>query len=116
MKVEVGIDVVEIERFKKAKEEYKDRFLNRIFTEREIRNLPSEEKDLYLCINFSFKEAVWKSLPENLQKRYYFKDIEIGWKDKKPYLLQKPDNMDFSLSFSVSGNYVFTVCVAFILK
>lgn len=55
-----GVDLVEIDRFKDAVERHGERFLGRIFTERERaevgRNIPS------LAARFAAKEAVSKAL------------------------------------------------------
>jgi len=78
-----GIDILERARIRKAITDYGERFVRKIFTKREIKNFP-ENRELYYSIGFSLKEAFWKTLPSDIQKKTYFDDIEIIWKRKKP--------------------------------
>jgi len=109
MKIYHGVDLIEIERFKKAYEKYGEKFLKKIFFDDEI--LLSEKKLLKMCISFSFKESIWKSLPEKIQEKLIFKDIKIGWNDNKPYLMKKIKNYKVLLSYSLSDKYVLTVAL-----
>lgn len=85
MEILTGIDIVDLERFRQVIEKYKHRFINRVFTDRELSSVPAgDESFRYLCISFSFKESIWKALPEGLQKDFYFRDIEILWHRRKP--------------------------------
>jgi len=113
MDVYTGIDIVDIERFRQAIERYRNRFINRVFTAREITAIPAKNKNLYLCISFSFKESVWKALPEEMQKDFYFRDIEIIWRRGKPIvsLKGKTDNPGLNLHFFKTGNSVVTTAV-----
>ena len=81
----IGTDIIEIERIKKASQ--KERFMNKIFTEREReyfikRNLKSES----IAGTFSAKEAVSKSVGTGIRE-FSFKDIEILRNEiGKPYV------------------------------
>ena len=60
MSVSVGVDIVEIERIKKAVSVYNDVFLTRVYTNMELdycKNMPSR-----LAARFAAKEAVMKVL------------------------------------------------------
>ena len=60
MSVNVGVDIVEIERIKRAVSIYHDVFLNRVYTSMELnycKNMPSR-----LAARFAAKEAVMKVL------------------------------------------------------
>jgi len=107
MEISVGIDIVEIDKFEKIYKKYGERFINKIFTLSEKKYLKNDI--LKMAISFSFKEAIWKALPDEIQKKFFFKDINIGWKDNKPFLLNKIDNLHFLLSFSYSKKYVITL-------
>ncbi|MCX7705942.1 MAG: 4'-phosphopantetheinyl transferase superfamily protein [bacterium] len=101
-RIEAGIDILERTRIKKAIKKYGDRFVNRIFTTREIRNFP-EKKEIYYSIGFSLKEAFWKTLAPQIQKRIYFDDIEIIWKKQKPEIFlsgRKTNNLEVSLFYN----------------
>ena len=84
MELYTGIDIVDVDRFRRAVERYGERFLARIFTEKELSTIPAAEKNLFLSTSFSFKESVWKAMPETMQKDFYFRDIEVLWKRKNP--------------------------------
>lgn len=90
MEIYTGIDIVDLQRFRQVMEQYSFRFTRRIFTERELSHMPeSDESFCLMCISFSFKEAVWKALPETMQKEFHFKDIEILWRRGKPAVALK---------------------------
>jgi len=113
MEIYTGIDIVDTDRFRRAAERYGDRFINRVFTAREMAAIPARDKNLYLCISFSFKEAIWKAMPEIMQKDFYFRDIEVTWKRRKPIvsLKGKTDNPGLSLHFFTIANSVVTTAV-----
>lgn len=74
----MGIDIVKISRIESLFIKWKDRFLNRFFTEREIdhciaRRIPSQ----HLAIRFAAKEAFLKSLMLGMRAGIPWKDIEI---------------------------------------
>lgn len=72
--VEVGVDAIEIERIAAALERFGERFLKRIYTERErerYRNRPAE-----LAARFAAKEAVMKALGTGV-RGIRWRDIEV---------------------------------------
>lgn len=72
--VEVGVDAIEIERIAAALERFGERFLRRIYTERErerYRNRPAE-----LAARFAAKEAVMKALGTGV-RGIRWRDIEV---------------------------------------
>lgn len=87
MDIQTGVDILEIDRFKKILEEKKRKglFIKKVFTDREVRTFPGDTI-LYYALNFSFKESVWKAISENIQKKTYLKHIEILWENNKPKL------------------------------
>ncbi|RKY32575.1 MAG: hypothetical protein DRP67_00700 [Candidatus Omnitrophota bacterium] len=105
----VGIDILDLKKFKKVIKRYRERFLKRIFTEKEIEKIP--KKDIFYAVNFSFKESIWKSLPERMQKNTFFKDIEILWENGTPSVRIKKKQYPISLSFSFSEDFVITVSI-----
>lgn len=81
----VGVDIVEIKRIKNIVEKWGDRFLNKIFTEKEI-SYCYKRKDPYphLAARFAAKESFIKALPEDREQEnslfvtcYSLRDIEI---------------------------------------
>ncbi len=70
----VGIDLVRVARIEEAVEKFRDRFLKRIFTERElIYCLPNAHKFEMLAGRFAAKEAASKALGTGL--------VGVSWKD-----------------------------------
>ncbi|MCX5657952.1 MAG: holo-ACP synthase [Candidatus Omnitrophica bacterium] len=75
MKIGTGVDLIEIRRIKEAINRWNDRFLDKVFTPREIEY--SKGKRFYfenLAARFAAKEAVFKAIG-NLNLRW--QDIEI---------------------------------------
>jgi len=72
--IEVGVDAIEIERIKDALERFGDRFLKRVYTQREAeryRHRPAE-----LAARFAAKEAVMKALGTGI-RGVRWRDIEV---------------------------------------
>lgn len=74
MKVTTGIDIIEVERIKKAIEDLGENFLNRVFTKKEIEycNRAEAIKYQHYAGRFAVKEAVFKAISG------YIKDKEDG--------------------------------------
>lgn len=107
MKIYTGIDIIEIERFKRPYEKYKQKFLEKIFFNDELKYL---KKDfIKMCLSFSFKESIWKALPEEIQKKLLFKNIKIGWHKEKPFLMKEIKNYKILLSYSMTEKYIITI-------
>lgn len=84
----VGIDVIEVDRIKKVYEKYKDRFLKKVYTEKEI-NFCCNRKNMFLMLasRFAAKEAFMKALGRGFLGGISWKEIEIedpGF--KKPHI------------------------------
>lgn len=70
----VGIDLVRVDRIREAVDRFGDRFLTRIFTQRELDYcLPSSHKFERLAGRFAAKEAASKALGTGL--------IGVSWKE-----------------------------------
>jgi holo-[acyl-carrier protein] synthase len=87
--VGIGIDIVDIKRFRKAVIQRGKGFLKRIFTEREIEYAESKKSSYaHMAGKFAAKEAVKKALPEGARIGLNWPDIEIlNSGDGKPYAL-----------------------------
>ncbi|MGB9592304.1 MAG: holo-ACP synthase, partial [Candidatus Kryptoniota bacterium] len=71
MIIRTGVDLIEIERIEAAIHRYGNRFLRRIFTQKEIED--SQNKPESLAARFAAKEAVSKALGCGIG--------EVGWLD-----------------------------------
>jgi len=104
MNISVGIDIEGIDKFKNLVEKYGKNFLGKIFTDKEIEKIPSKNKFLYYALGFSFKESIWKALPTKIQKKVFFKDIEVIWQGQNPFFKIKNFYSDYALNFFVCKN------------
>ncbi|SCJ42711.1 Holo-[acyl-carrier-protein] synthase [uncultured Clostridium sp.] len=112
--LDIGIDIVEIERVEKALQRNK-RFLDKLFTKEEIDYFKSKGlKTETIAGNFSAKEAISKALGTGI-RNFNFKDIEI-LRDKKGKPIVKTYNnlrkicidynvLEIKVSISHSKNY-----------
>ena len=83
----IGVDIIENNRFKKLLK--KKKFVNRIFSQKELNIYKNKRnKMLYLSKRFSAKEAFVKSLGTGFRNNLCFTDISILNDTKgKPYFL-----------------------------
>lgn len=75
----IGVDIVEINRFKRIIEKYGDRFLSRVFTRDEIsycQNKVNLGAPSY-SVRFAAKEALFKAIGTGLRHGLTWKDIEV---------------------------------------
>lgn len=83
--VEVGIDIIEIERIGRVLEKYGDRFLNRIYTETERQRYGKRVPEL--AARFAAKEATMKALGTGI-RGVRWRDIEtLSNRRGKPILV-----------------------------
>ena len=83
--VEVGIDIIEIERIGHVLEKYGDRFLNRIYTETERQRYGTRVPEL--AARFAAKEATMKALGTGI-RGVRWRDIEtLSNRRGKPILV-----------------------------
>ena len=78
MQIKTGIDIIEIERIKKSIEDNGETFLNKVFTENEVKYCESKKKSKYehYAARFAVKEAAFKAVSELLTDKY-----SISWKN-----------------------------------
>ncbi|WP_265026054.1 holo-[acyl-carrier-protein] synthase [Wolbachia endosymbiont of Rhagoletis indifferens] len=107
----IGTDIVYIPRVSRILQKYGEKFLNRIYTEKEIelsRKYNSQEmRARYFAKRFAAKEAFVKARGTGFSQGIIMKDIEIysGVKGK-PYLTVSKDFISkIHLSLSDDGDY-----------
>jgi len=109
MKVYCGTDIIEINRIKNSIENTGAKFLNKVFTKKEIEYCESKNKQKYehYAGRFAAKEAVFKAVSKILNDKYSvtWKDIEIlNDIQGRPYVsllnvdMEKIENIDISIS------------------
>ncbi len=116
MIIGAGVDIVEISRIRGAANKWKDKFLNRVFTDSEL-NYARGKKFLYqhLAARFAAKEAVLKAFGDSSINSMEWKEIEIvNNEDGKPIVrlggvarkqMIKKRVVDIIVSLSHTKNY-----------
>ncbi len=79
MKLHQGIDLLKISRIEKIYKNYGEKFLLKIFSDNEIKQIKENpEKEKYkIASKFSAKEATSKAIGSGISDGIRFKDIEI---------------------------------------
>ena len=109
MKVTCGTDIIEIQRIQNSIEKLGRKFLNRVFTEKEIEYCEGKKNQKYqhYAARFAAKEAAFKALSWKIKDKYDIKwtDFEVlndeqGKPIIKIYCIDYNDieNIDLSLS------------------
>ena len=78
MKISCGTDIIEIKRIKESIEDLGIKFLERVYTEKEIEYCESKKNQKYqhYAARFAAKEAIFKAISRKLNNKY-----DIGWKN-----------------------------------
>ena len=78
MKISCGVDIIEIDRVKESIEQLGDKFLNRVFTDKEIEYCESRKNQKYqhYAARFAAKEAAFKAASGQIDDKY-----NVSWKD-----------------------------------
>ena len=105
----VGIDIIEVDRFKKKKYEKNKIFYKKIFVCSEINYcLKFKNSAERFAAKFAIKEAVIKSISEKI----HFIDIEIIYKNAKPGIkLRNSLQKKYNFLVSVSHEKDFAVAI-----
>lgn len=122
MQIKCGTDIIEIDRIKDAIESLGDKFLNKVYTKKEIEYCESKKGQKYqhYAGRFAAKEAAYKAMSNMLNDKY-----EISWTDieilndenSRPYvnLNINIDIQDIDVSISHCKQYA-TANVIIIIK
>ena len=109
MNITCGTDIIEIERIKESIENIGEKFLKRVFTDKEIEYCESKKAQKYqhYAGRFAAKEAAFKAVSKILKDKYSvcWKDFEvINNEQGRPYLTlynvdtTKIESIDVSIS------------------
>lgn len=117
MKVTCGTDIIEIDRIKENVENLGDKFIKRIYTEKEIEYCESKKGQKYqhYAGRFAAKEAAFKAISSKLDNKYEmsWKDIEIiNDESGKPTLTVKGVDMEDIESMDISISHCKNYAVA----
>ena len=106
----IGIDIVNIERFKKKEYTKNKKFYQKIFTNSEIKYcLEFKNSSEHFAGKFAIKEAVKKSIKEKIP----FNKIITMHKNSKPgIILKTKSNYGFLVSVSHEANMAVAIVIA----
>ena len=109
-KIGIGIDIVDINRFRKKKLQKNLNFYRKILSESEIKYCTKFKSPYeHFAGKFAIKEAVKKSIKENIS----LKEITTIHRNSKPkIILKKKLNYEFLVSVSHEGNIAAAVIIA----
>jgi holo-[acyl-carrier protein] synthase len=107
----VGIDIINVERFEKKHYDENKMFYKKIFNESEIKYcLKYKNPYPYFAAKFSLKEAVKKSIKENVSML----DIQSDHKSSKPIIkIKNKSNYEFLISLSHEKEFAIAVVISF---
>lgn len=120
MKINCGTDIIEVERIKKAIENLGNKFLEEVYTQKEMEYCESKNvmKYEHYAVRFAGKEAVYKAVSKFLESKYALKwqDIEIlNDTNGIPYVILNKDivkeNIEISISLSHIKDYAIANCI-----
>ena len=107
MDVKIGTDIIEVARIQESIENLGDKFLNRVFTAREIAYCESKKATKYehYAARFAAKEAIFKAISPLLEDKFSiaWTDVEVLNNEQgRPYVVFLKDdfkniNIDISL-------------------
>ena len=72
MEIKTGIDIIEISRIKESIDELQDKFINKIYTDNEIKYCESKKNQRYqhYAARFAAKEATFKAISSFVENKY----------------------------------------------
>lgn len=110
--MKIGIDLVDVKRMQEVVLKWKDRFLNRVFSCKELNTAQKKAGRLYyqhLAGRFAVKEAVMKALGVPLA----FKDIEVSYMPSgRPIVRVVGHNGPIDISITHTDAFAAAVAVA----
>lgn len=120
--MQIGCDIVEVERIESALEKHGERFAKRILTDEEFDVYQNHAKKIhFLARRFAAKEAIAKALGTGIGEDFSFHDVTIRNTDKgrpvvKPHarvyeIMKESDIRDISLTISDERHYAMAVAL-----
>ena len=108
--LDIGTDIVDINRFRKKKYNENKKFYDKIFTKSEIRYcLSFKNNSEHFAGKFAIKEAVKKSIKEKIN----FKEIVTDHDNSRPkIILKKKLNYRFLVSVSHEKDFAIAMVIA----
>ena len=128
MIVGIGTDIVDLRRIEKIHNMFGERFLNKIYTVKEIEFIKSNKNKMLKRIanRFAAKEALYKAMNYKYKKSLFWKDMEIlNLNQKIPslrikknvervFLKQIPNNHTYKLHLTLSDELKYAIAFVII--
>ena len=121
MKITCGTDIIEIKRIKESIEDLGNKFVERIYTEKEIAYCESKKKQKYqhYAARFSAKEAIFKAISPMLKNKFSidWTDVEIlNDEQSRPYVtFYKEELKNVNIDLSLSHIKAYAVATAILI-
>lgn len=118
MNISCGTDIIEIDRVKNSIENIGARFLEEIYTEKEIEYCESRKAQKYqhYAARFAAKEAIFKALSTRIMGKYSWKQFEVlndeNGKPKVFLATEIPNLEDIDISISHCKTYAVATVIA----
>lgn len=117
MNINCGTDIIEIQRIKANIDSMDNKFLDRVYTKKEIEYCESKKAQKYqsYAARFAAKEAVFKAISKKIDDKYSicWKDIEIlNDSDGRPYVNINNKCGDFIQNIDISLSHCKEYAVA----
>lgn len=117
MKITCGTDIIEVERIKKAIEKNKEKFLNEIYTKKEIQYCEAKKVKKYehYAARFAAKEAIFKAISNTLKNKYdlTWKDAEIlNNEEGRPYVILNKEKIKKDIQIEISLSHIKEYAIA----
>ena len=113
--ISIGTDIVQISRFESSLNNNKDKFLNKVFSSKEIEYCNDNNNPIiHFAGKFAAKESVKKALlSSKICEHISLHDIQVlNKEDKSPYItIDTLKNIKFNISISHDGDYAIAFVV-----
>lgn len=119
MKIKCGTDIIEVSRIKESIEKLGEKFLNKIYTKKEIEYCLSKNNMKYqhFAARFAAKEAIFKAISSLLKNKYeiIWTDVEVlNDENGRPYVHFLNNNYNteqIDISISHLKEYAIATCI-----
>ena len=118
MKIQCGTDIIEVSRIKDDIEKFKEEFLNRVYTKKEMDYCNSKNVNKYqhFAARYAAKEAIFKAISLFLDSKYNltWQDIEIlNYENGRPYVVLNTNKIGNNISIDISLSHIKEYAIAY---
>ena len=118
MKIQCGTDIIEVSRIKDDIEKFKEDFLNRVYTKKEIDYCNSKNVNKYqhFAARYAAKEAIFKAISIFIDNKYSltWQDIEIlNDENGRPYVVLNTNKIGNNISIDISLSHIKEYAIAY---